>query len=144
MHGHNARLQTPPYWVDPNRGCWLWQRALSEGRYGIMHVPGEGLRMAHRVFYEEHVGPIPAGEEITWTCGNRSCINPAHLEAVSRRIVVRRGRATKLSAEDIRTVRVLWRDGMTDETLARHFGVSTTRIRQVTRGKDAGTTFEDC
>lgn len=38
---------------------------------------------AHRVAYEEWIGPIPDGYQIDHLCRNRGCINPFHLEAVT-------------------------------------------------------------
>lgn len=47
---------------------------------------------AHRVAYELTRGPIPAGMEIDHLCRVRSCVNPDHLEAVTRGENLRRGR----------------------------------------------------
>ena len=38
----------------------------------------------HRVMYEEAYGPIPAGLELDHLCRNRWCVNPHHLEPVTR------------------------------------------------------------
>jgi hypothetical protein len=43
------------------------------------------------VAYELFVGPIPEGLELDHLCRNPSCVNPAHLEAVTHRENVRRG-----------------------------------------------------
>lgn len=53
--------------------------------YGI-----RGNRLAHRVAFELHNGPIPEGLEIDHLCGNRSCVNVAHLEAVTHAENMRR------------------------------------------------------
>ena len=61
-------------------GCWRWQRKIGRNGYGVF-----GLRsqLAHRVSYEMFIGPIPDGLQIDHLCRVRSCVNPAHLEAVT-------------------------------------------------------------
>ena len=46
--------------------------------YGRMTVDG-GYVYAHRVAYELANGQIPAGHDLHHTCGNKACVNPAHL-----------------------------------------------------------------
>lgn len=71
--------------VDPNSGCWLFTGGLDKCGYsklsGGKDIPGESL--GHRMSYLIFKGPIPDGTEIDHKCRVRSCINPAHLQAVS-------------------------------------------------------------
>lgn len=61
-------------------GCWRWLGASASGGYGVIHDDGRGKnRLAHRVSYELHKGPIPNGHRVRHRCGEPSCINPAHL-----------------------------------------------------------------
>jgi HNH endonuclease len=62
--------------------CWAWRNTSTQG-YGYLSVGGVTIP-AHRLSYELHIGPIPEGSEIDHLCGNRVCINPAHLEPVTR------------------------------------------------------------
>ena len=65
-------------------GCWLLLDYLP-GDGGYVRVTRNGRRMlAHRYFYEMHVGPIPDGLEIDHLCRNRACVNPEHLRPVTR------------------------------------------------------------
>lgn len=71
--------------------CWEWTGALFQGTgYGQVWADGT-TRLAHRVVYELLVGPIPVGLDLDHLCRNRSCVNPAHLEPVTRRVNVQRG-----------------------------------------------------
>lgn len=68
-------------------GCWEWP-GNQRGGYGRIETKVAGKRRrpaAHRVFYEEFVGPIPDGLSIDHLCRNRACVNPDHLEPVSMR-----------------------------------------------------------
>jgi len=68
---------------EPNTGCWLWDASLDTGGYGSFSVAGTNQR-AHRVSYEMYTGSIPQGLELDHKCNVRSCVNPDHLEPVTR------------------------------------------------------------
>lgn len=71
---------------EPNTGCWLWLGPSKGYGYG-----GHGSDYAHRVSYRLFKGPIPDGLTIDHLCSQRSCVNPAHLEAVPMRTNLLRG-----------------------------------------------------
>lgn len=79
------------FWAKVDRRgdgeCWPWLGTKNAAGYGRYSIDGTSNRIgyAHRVSYEEHVGPIPAGREIDHLCRQRACVNPAHLEAVTHR-----------------------------------------------------------
>ena len=75
---------------EPNTGCWLWTAYLTEDGYGRCKVGGR-QRGAHRAVYEFLVGPIPAQHEIDHLCRVRCCVNPEHLEVVTKKENVARG-----------------------------------------------------
>jgi hypothetical protein len=80
---------------DPDTECWEWTAARKNGGYGSLAI-GRGNVYAHRFAYEMLVGPIPTNLELDHLCRNRGCANPAHLEPVTRRVNVLRGRAPEL------------------------------------------------
>lgn len=61
--------------------CWQWFGSTTAGGYGRFTVNGRRV-YAHRLSYEEWVGPIPDDHEVDHICRNRSCGNPRHLRAV--------------------------------------------------------------
>lgn len=77
------------YIPEPNCGCWLWHGAAVSG-YGQFWIEGK-LQLAHRVAYRHYVGAIPNDLELDHLCRVKSCINPMHLEPVTRSENVIRG-----------------------------------------------------
>ncbi len=75
---------------EPNSGCWLWMGHIDAGGYGWVAYHGRDQR-AHRASYEAFRGPIPTGLEIDHLCRVRCCVNPDHLEPVTRSENVKRG-----------------------------------------------------
>ena len=80
---------------DPS-GCWLWLGGLSNG-YGCMTAGWQyepkprRTTLVYRLLYEEKYGLVPIGLELDHKCRVRRCVNPDHLEPVTRRENIRRG-----------------------------------------------------
>lgn len=68
--------------VLPN-GCRIYH-GRPDPRYCSVMIEGRRTG-AHRLAYEIWVGPIPPGFHVHHSCGNKVCIEPTHLEAVSPR-----------------------------------------------------------
>ena len=66
-------------------GCWVWGAATDPTGYARF-ADGGKLWRAHRWAYERFVGPIPEGLDLDHLCRVRNCVNPEHLEAVTRRV----------------------------------------------------------
>lgn len=85
---HGApRLTYKPDW---NTGCWNWLLGKDPGGYGQFRFNGK-KDLAHRIFYTQLIGPIPAGLDIDHLCRNRACVNPLHMEPVTRQVNTIRG-----------------------------------------------------
>lgn len=72
--------------VEPqNPGCWIWTGTINSGGYGVFRTGGQSAPYlgAHRVVWQELVGPIPEGLELDHLCKVRHCVNPDHLEPVT-------------------------------------------------------------
>lgn len=61
-----------------DEGCRLWAGVIAWDGYGRY-----SHRQAHRVVYEQLVGPIPPGMTIDHICFNRGCVEPEHLRVLS-------------------------------------------------------------
>lgn len=77
--------------VEKTAGCWLWKAALKSGGYGSFYYKGQ-THAAHRVAYELYIEPIAAGLELDHLCRVTACVNPHHLEPVSKEENLRRSR----------------------------------------------------
>lgn len=83
--------------------CWPWLGAVNWKGYGHSFRDGKQMQ-AHRVMYEETIGPIREGMTLDHVChtkdrscpgGNicrhRSCVNPFHMDQVSAAVNTSRG-----------------------------------------------------
>ena len=71
-------------------GCWDWQGFLDNG-YGFFQVNSRNIR-PHRFSFTYFTGiDIPKGLDLDHLCRNRRCVNPTHLEIVTRKENLRRG-----------------------------------------------------
>lgn len=85
---------------EPNSGCWLWVGTIVGKGYGQYWRKNEKRHdYAHRVVWESHHGPIKNGLEIDHLCRTPSCVNPSHLEPVTRSVNSRRGLSPGLASK---------------------------------------------
>ncbi len=93
---YNVKPAEERFWAKVQKldgGCWLWTGRLFRG-YGRIYWLGRERR-AHRVALWLVKGiPLdtdPASSQPDHTCRNRACVNPDHLEMVTRVVNVMRG-----------------------------------------------------
>jgi hypothetical protein len=62
-------------------GCWQWLGAIGRDGYGNFTVNGKTIS-PQRFAYEQSVGVIESDLQVIPSCGNRSCVNPDHLDLI--------------------------------------------------------------
>lgn len=136
IHGHNpilplfqrvarfwsyAKLTRDFGWPD----CIEWGGVVSTNGYGQFCGRMFGTRQAHRIAYILTFGLISKGLEPDHLCRNRLCINPYHLELVTRKVNSRRGAKAKLTNEIVMEIRS---SSEPSRVLAARYGVSHATI----------------
>lgn len=81
--------------IEPTGFCWLWKGKISDDGYAITTLYGK-TEAAHRAVWKVLMGDIAKGLQLDHLCNVRHCVNPDHLEPVTKRenaarMVERRG-----------------------------------------------------
>lgn len=140
--GIEERLRFVGWDVTPS-GCWEFKGNLDPDGYGVAYAEHSPQR-AHRLAYEEWVGPIPRGHLVRHTCDNRPCINPDHLltglpkdnsqDAVDRKRMANGERHAmhKLTDTQVSAIRSDYATGsITQRALARKYGCSQAQVSNI-------------
>lgn len=129
IFGHkNVKSFESQYVVDLETGCWNWIGRTDKDGYGK-----KGDHKAYTYSYERKHGPIPPGMEPDHLCRNRRCVNPAHLEPVTKAENLRRGSNAKLTHADIAEIHRLY-PTLKQREIAELFGVGAPTISKIIRG----------
>lgn len=126
--------------------CWLWAGQPSS-KYGNIRAEGSRLHVqVHRLSYEMHHGPIPAGLQVLHRCDTPRCVNPAHLfagtqldnmrdmHAKGRGQTGERHHAAALTEEDVRQIRRRF-GAETHAQIARDYPVGRGAITKIRTGE---------
>lgn len=75
--------------------CWDYRARWVPDTGGYIRVRGrradKRMRALHIIVWESLRGSVPAGFELDHLCRHRWCVNPGHLEVVTRATNVQRG-----------------------------------------------------
>jgi hypothetical protein len=126
--------------TNPTTGCLEFSGALDDNGYGRIWRGGGSTRYAHRIAWELAFGAIPDDLCVLHRCDNPCCCNPAHLFlgtiADNNADMKDKGRYVgggvkgelnphvKLTAEQVRAMRVRRQNGETIASIARSVGLS--------------------
>ncbi len=80
---------------EPSGECWLWKGKKDRDGYGCITVYSKERKRpitlrAHRFAYVHSGHDLSQDMTIDHVCGNRSCVNPGHLEPVTMHENLRR------------------------------------------------------
>lgn len=133
VRGHNARKAV--HYIAEPRGhdtdCWTWQLSKTYNGYGLVRS-GDKMVLAHRLYYQDHIGPIPDGKQLDHLCRVRACVRPEHLEPVTPGENCRRGGNSKLTPEAVADIRS---SKDTQIVISRRHGISQPQVSVIRSGK---------
>ena len=75
------------FWSKVNKGedCWIYTGSSNVWGYGqFWYNPANRSIGAHRMAYMLEYGDIPEGHDVHHLCRNRMCVNPSHLETLTK------------------------------------------------------------
>lgn len=140
--------------VDKSGECWVWTGSRTSFGHGTFYPRDGGpVRInAHRRSWEMHFGAIPEGLFVLHHCDNPPCVRPDHLflgtqadnmqDALSKgrydRTLRARGEQNgqaRLTADDVRAIRVELSKGRTSYSIAPDFGVNPATIWRIAIGQ---------
>lgn len=132
------------YTPVPETGCWLWLGSWDKTKYGKTGGR-QGSDRAHRLFYEQLVGPIPDGAFLCHKCDTPPCVNPDHMFLGNRdenmKDMARKGRSYQPAGEMNVKARLsdaqaaaIFRDRRSADEIAGQYGVSKASILSIKNG----------
>lgn len=132
---------------EDNNGCMLWIGLRDKDGYGKFTTLSKKSVRAHRYMWELTNGIIPKELCVLHHCDNPPCVNPKHLflgtnqDNANDKVIKKRSAHgikhgnSKLTEEDVRTIRQMYKDGYSQRKIAKMYGVVKSTIRIIIIGK---------
>ena len=70
--------------VDRSGDCWIWTGARTQKGYGLFNGADGRMHGVHRISYELAHGPIGDDLTVDHLCEVTCCVNPDHLQLLTR------------------------------------------------------------
>jgi hypothetical protein len=133
--------------------CLIWEGSTDAGGRPKVSIKAGALTRTvqpRRMAWEAAKGPITHKRVVTVTCGNPLCLNPAHMELISKGEVVHRTaqrpdtqrrrylaglKSRERSNLDLEKVRYIRSCNLTLEEVSKELGISPTSASAIRRGK---------
>jgi hypothetical protein len=134
VRGHQRWLSPHAYVVEDcgyETPCWVWRRGRSANGYATRHGKRRRTCYVHVQLYEEKHGPVPEGLDLDHLCRVRLCVNPDHLEPVTRAVNIQRGAGAKLNMEQAEEIRRLVAAGRPQQTIAAAYGIHNSQVSRI-------------
>lgn len=123
--------------------CWEWMGGGNGQGYGQVRIASQQIS-AHQVAWELTRGEVPAGLRVLHQCGNRGCVNPAHL-FLGNVPIKPRGEARQpyttgtarhhLTHHEILSLKNRYAAGESMAELARAFDVAYNTVNNIVKGR---------
>lgn len=137
--------------IKSETGCMEWQSARSRSGYGRKAINGQS-QYVHRIIATLAYGSNDKSAIVMHSCDNPPCCNPEHLSWGTYRQNIQdmfsRGRArnnprkgeehgmAKLRKEDVVEIRILYKQGFTQQDLSKIYKVSISQIHLIVSRKE--------
>jgi hypothetical protein len=141
-------------------GHWIWRGAMSGGRPNVKapdYTKNEGRNKSQRgaraVWHLKNKKPVPEGHRVFVSCGERGCINPAHVKCECvrewgkkvaesgvwkndpRKIIANRAKNMRRSKVTVETMQIILSSPKTGRQLAKDLGLSHNVVSRIRLGQ---------